>query len=303
MAFEELNKLVDKALILIKGYGDITISETETIKIGNFNLPKVYAGKQLLTGDFTVVNNIKDKLECISSFFHIVPEGLIRISTSLEDSSGNRVIGTLLDNSHPICISVKNKRKEIGRNWAINDFYETVDFPIMDENGNIILGLGFGHKETRGEREIILFRLEQYIYGFNIMYVHEVINIPDNIVGTSGNDEYVIGVFSLQGEVIPLINTKKVFGFGSGTDIDPKSQQKVLLMQLDTKKYGILVDKVIGLAKYDLKEIQKIKVSGMDNVSTNLIDGVVVKIKSYTNVIILHADILVQIAMKMKNTV
>jgi purine-binding chemotaxis protein CheW len=294
MAKSKLDNILNEALKIIKSFGTINLSGNELVKIGDRSLPKIFFGPQNITGDFTIIDKITSKLNCPCSFMYIAPEGLIRMSTSLKDSAGNRINGTLIDNSHPITISIKKGVKEIGRSWIINDYYETVDIPIFNETGEAVVAFGLGIREISGEREIILFQIGSNIYGFNIMFINEVIRVPDLIRTTTSDNKYIIGVFSLKEEIVPLIDTNKLFGFKP--ELGKNSEhRRVLIIQFETKKFGFIVDKVLSLAKFDLNDLEKFQLKEMETLSNEMIHGVLPKIKSYNNVIVLYADKLVEI--------
>lgn len=301
MAHEELNKVLDNALEIINLFGPIRISDSEKINIGKYYLAKAYAGNQLISGDFTIVKEIEDRLGYLSTFSYIIPEGLVRISTSLKDGKGNYVIGTLNDNSHPICISIKNGVKVLGKEWIINDFFETVDIPLFDKNGKLIMSFGLGFRESFGEREIILFSLGNQVYAMNIMFISEVVRLPENIITTSGNNKNILGLYTLRDEVIPIIDTLKVFGYDTVEYSMLKSKvRKMIIIQIEDKKHGLIVDKVHGLGKYDLKDLERLKLSDPDLASSNITDGIVPKVRNFSNIPIILGDRVVKIASGIK---
>jgi chemotaxis signal transduction protein len=292
---EELNKALDNALGIINSFGPLRINKSENIIIGKYNLFKAYAGNQLISGDFTIVKEIENKLGFLSTFAYLIPEGLVRISTSLKDGNGNYVIGTLTDNNHPISISIRNGKKALGREWITNDFFETGDIPVFDDSGNIIMSFGLGFRETTGEREIILFSLCGQMYAMNIMFISEVSRLPENIITSSGNNKNILGLYTLKEEVIPIIDTLKVFGHDSIQYSDfILKDMKMIILQIEDKKYSLLVDKVYGLGRYSLKDLERIKISDQNLTTTNITDGILPMVRNFSDVPVILGDKLIK---------
>jgi chemotaxis signal transduction protein len=297
MAKEELLKALDNALEIIKTYGPLRIERSENITIGKYTLPKSYAGNQLISSDFKIVREIEEELGYLSTFSIAIPEGLVRISTSLKDQAGNYVIGTIMDNTNTICISIKNGSRVHGREWILNDFFETVDIPLYDEGGNLIMSFGLGFRENMGEREIVIFSLGGQIYAMNIMFISEVVRLPENIITTTSNNEYILGLHTLGEEVIPVLDSLKIFGCDSMEYSMLKSNdRKMLIIQIEDRKHGMIVDKVFGLGKYDLKDMERIRLSDIDLAHSNITDGVIPIVRSFSDVPVILGDKVVKIA-------
>jgi chemotaxis signal transduction protein len=297
MAKEELIKALDNALEIIKTYGPLRIDDSEKRTIGKYSLSKAYAGNQLISGDFTIVEEIKNVLGYLSTFSMVLPEGLVRVSTSLKDQSGNYVIGTIMDNTTTSCISIKAGTRVHGREWILNDFFQTVDIPLFDDEGKMIMSFGLGFRETTGEREIVLFSLGGQIYAMNIMFISEVIRLPENIISTSGSNEYILGLHTLGEEVIPVLDALKIFGcYSMDYSMLKSNERKMLIIQIENRKHGMIVDRVFGLGKYDLKDMERIRISDSNLVNSNITDGVIPIIRSFSDVPVILGDKVVKIA-------
>ncbi len=95
------------------------------------------------------------------------------------------------------------------------------------------------HKDQSGER-IIVFRVENEEYGTEVNQVksiediHEVIEIPGTI-------EFVKGIISVNGVLIPIIDLADRFGLG---DTKFTYQSKIIVVDIRDLQVGFLVDSI-----------------------------------------------------------
>lgn len=89
-------------------------------------------------------------------------------------------------------------------------------------------------------RQFLGFRLDNRIYYFPLDYVQEVIK-PVKSTKVPFTPDYVLGVFNLKGNILPLVDVKKKL-FLTETKIDDDS--RIIILDKDGYKFGILVDKL-----------------------------------------------------------
>jgi len=102
--------------------------------------------------------------------------------------------------------------------------------------------------------EILLFKLNNKIYGIELKYCKEIELLKNitHIVYKSENFKYYIeGICNLRGEIITLINLKKLF------QLNNSQFNEYLLIRLNIKKekIGILIDEVIDIISIESSQI------------------------------------------------
>ncbi|MEM8729336.1 MAG: chemotaxis protein CheW [Pseudomonadota bacterium] len=86
-------------------------------------------------------------------------------------------------------------------------------------------------------RNYIVFSVGEK-FALDLSYVREVIDRPKNLLTPPFSLKFVDGLYSLRGELIPLINLRKLYSLAH----KPDCEGKVLVFQSDSGKFGMLVD-------------------------------------------------------------
>jgi len=95
------------------------------------------------------------------------------------------------------------------------------------------------------ELELLSFRLGQEEYAVMIDSVKEVLKIRD-LTAVPNAPDYVLGVTSLRGPILPVIDLCKRLGLPPGTR-DEKS--RIIVVNLNDEEAGIVVDRVTGVVR------------------------------------------------------
>ncbi len=98
----------------------------------------------------------------------------------------------------------------------------------------------------------VTFRLDQEVYGINVMQVQEVLRVSE-IAPVPGSPSYVLGIVNLRGNVVTVIDTRKKFGLPP-RDMDDAT--RIVITEVDGQVIGILVDAVA--------EVLDLRVSAID---------------------------------------
>ncbi|MDR3590423.1 MAG: chemotaxis protein CheW [Negativicutes bacterium] len=103
---------------------------------------------------------------------------------------------------------------------------------------------------------LVVYALEAgdkvYEYGIPISQVHEITR-PGKVIKLPGMPDFVDGIMNLRGEVIPIIDFKKRFGLGSSA---VKDTTRVVVVNMDRKKCGIIVDDVLEIIAIPMENIE-----------------------------------------------
>lgn len=125
----------------------------------------------------------------------------------------------------------------------------------IDRNNSILTESG------TNELEIIEFRLEKLLpdgstkmcfYGINVAKVREVIRVPDTTDYPNAQPN-VLGVFSLRGKLIPLVDLAGWLGVKTPDNIDSKV---VIVTDFNLMSNGFLVDSVSRIHRISWEEVE-----------------------------------------------
>ena len=125
----------------------------------------------------------------------------------------------------------------------------------------------FGNAE---HRQCVTFRLNEEIYGINVMLVQEVLRVTE-IAPVPGAPNYVIGIINLRGNVVTVIDTRMRFG------LPPKEMDdstRIVIIEAENQTVGIVVDSVSEVVDVYANEIETAPNVGNDE-TARYIEGVV----------------------------
>lgn len=117
--------------------------------------------------------------------------------------------------------------------------------------------------------QLVVFTLCKEEYAVDINYAKEIIRIPQ-LTRIPNTPTFLEGIFNLRGKVLPVFDLKKRFEM-------PKTERgidsRLLILELDGMKAGIIVDDVSEVLKIDEQSVQCLddEISG---ISKNSIEGV-----------------------------
>lgn len=115
----------------------------------------------------------------------------------------------------------------------------------------------------------VTFRLDEEIYGINVMQVQEVLRVSE-IAPVPGAPEYVLGIINLRGNVVTVIDTRERLGLSS-KEVDDST--RIVIIEADKQVVGILVDSVAEVVDLRMSEVESAPNVGNDE-SSKYIQGV-----------------------------
>lgn len=134
----------------------------------------------------------------------------------------------------------------------------------MSESRNMV--------EKAAEDEVlqwVTFKLENEIYGVNVMQVQEVLRYSE-IAPVPGAPNYVIGIINLRGNVVTVIDTRIRFGLMPS---EVSENSRIVIIEAEKQVIGILVDGVAEVVYLRSSEIDIAPNVGTDE-SAKFIQGV-----------------------------
>ncbi len=115
----------------------------------------------------------------------------------------------------------------------------------------------------------VTFRLDDEIYGINVMQVQEVLRVTE-IAPVPGAPSYVLGIINLRGNVVTVIDTRERLGLSS---VEVDDSTRIVIIESDKQVVGILVDSVAEVVDLRMSEVESAPNVGNDE-SSKYIQGV-----------------------------
>lgn len=115
----------------------------------------------------------------------------------------------------------------------------------------------------------VTFKLENEVYGINVMQVQEVLRYSE-IAPVPGAPLYVLGIINLRGNVVTVIDTRARFGLEPREVTD---NTRVVVIESEKQVIGILVDSVAEVVYLKASEIDDAPNVGNEE-SAQFIQGV-----------------------------
>ena len=109
----------------------------------------------------------------------------------------------------------------------------------------------------------VTFRLEEEVYGINVMQVQEVLRVTE-IAPVPGAPHYVLGIINLRGNVVTVVDTRERLGLGSK---EMEESTRIVIIEADKMVVGILVDAVAEVVDLRTSEIESAPSVGNDESS------------------------------------
>lgn len=102
------------------------------------------------------------------------------------------------------------------------------------------------------ELHIVGFRVGRETFGVPITQVHEIVRVPE-ITAVPDAPECIEGVINLRGKIISIVDMRKRFG---ERDIQPSKKNRILVVEVEGKKVGLVVDSASEVIRMSASEIE-----------------------------------------------
>jgi purine-binding chemotaxis protein CheW len=102
------------------------------------------------------------------------------------------------------------------------------------------------------EIEMLAFRLGSEEYALLVEQVREVIKVWE-ITSVPNTPEYVLGVISLRGKVLPVVDLCKRLGLPPGVS---GGKARIIVVSLDDEETGLIVERVTGVFRLSPDDIR-----------------------------------------------
>jgi len=119
--------------------------------------------------------------------------------------------------------------------------------------------------------ELLTFKLSNEDYAFKVSEIEEILR-PQRYAWVPKTESFILGITSLRGKIIPLIDLKKRISLEGGYDGD---KSKILILRGPKGSIGVVVDKVIDVIRVSSEEIVE-PPSHLNEEKAKFIEGVVI---------------------------
>ena len=126
-------------------------------------------------------------------------------------------------------------------------------------------------QQNQKDQEIqwVTFRLDNEVYGIEVMQVQEVLRVTE-ITPVPGAPDYILGIINLRGNVVTVLDTRKRFGLPP-KEIEDAS--RIVIIESADQVVGMLVDSVAEVVYLRYSEIESSPNVGNEE-SSRFIQGV-----------------------------
>ncbi|GAA4497797.1 methyl-accepting chemotaxis protein [Pseudaeromonas paramecii] len=132
---------------------ELRLDEQQHLSAGELSLPALYAGSRLLNGDTRLVDEFSQQHAdngVVATLFVRQGNDFARISTSLRDQQGQRVVGSWLGDKHPAHAALLAGQPYLGRARLFGRDYVNSYQPVLDDSGAVIAVLFVGLDFSQG---------------------------------------------------------------------------------------------------------------------------------------------------------
>ncbi len=101
--------------------------------------------------------------------------------------------------------------------------------------------------------QLLAFKLANEEYAFRIDEIEEIVR-PQRITKIPNTKPYLLGITSLRGKIVPVVDLRKMFSLGAAPEGTDK-KQKILILKGPKGPAGALIDRVTGVIRPSLSKI------------------------------------------------
>ena len=103
-----------------------------------------------------------------------------------------------------------------------------------------------------GERQLVVFDLNEEVYGVDISAVREIIRMQE-ITRVPRAPEFIEGVINLRGKVIPVVDLRKRFSMPGP---ERTEEHRIVVVDVDGQDIGMVVDAVTEVSRVPSNSIE-----------------------------------------------
>lgn len=221
LLIEKNSSDINFAKHLINDVGDLNVDNTENIKVGEHNLPVLYAGNRRLSLDTKLIDSVTSSTGAIASIYLLHDNKLIRVSTTL--TKGNeRALGTYISKESPAYNKIINNENYGGIILFDGKSYTSKFTPLLDKNNKVIGAIGLGNLLLNNylEKTLDTIKIGKTGYVYVINSQGTVLIHPSDKGQNATNYDFVKKIISTKNGTIKY-TYKGVYKFASYKYFEP----------------------------------------------------------------------------------
>lgn len=137
---------VDSEQLILKTVENQVTHEKIEIKVPTFLIDE-----KPISND-NVVDHTYETLGSTATLFVKIPQGLLRVSTTIKKKDGTRAVGTYIPLDSAVTKSIFSGQPYFGRAFVVDDWYITAYEPIFNSKNEVVGAFYVGNKETSLEQ-------------------------------------------------------------------------------------------------------------------------------------------------------
>lgn len=151
----------------------------------------------------------------------------------------------------------------------------------QDEKENII--------DTK-KIELVVFRVDEEEFALRISNIKEIIRVP-SMAKVPNAPQYITGLCSLRGDLLPVIDSRKLFGM---PDQEFNESSRIIVADIHGKKVGLVSDKVSEVINVEEAAVKEppASIKGIDG---GVINGILILNDGKRVVMILDAEKIIKV--------
>ena len=168
------------------------VQNQETKETQNVQLKGVNLGNTSLYNSTSLVDEISSLTGAMVTILQKIPQGYVRISTSVKQADGTRVINTYVPNSSPVAAALDRGEEYQDRALVLNEWYLTAYKPsLLSDGTKVVLATGIKEKDMGTLRDIFLAK-KYFETGYPYMVDNKGTFIihPKNEGQSAQNDDF-----------------------------------------------------------------------------------------------------------------
>ena len=146
---------------------------------------------------------------------------------------GKRLI-MILDPTKFIALDKLQQISDISNEKKVDEVYKSIEKQLLDEE------------------QLVTFKLEREEYAIKINYVEEITRMTE-VTRIPRAPYFIDGIVNLRGNVIPVLNLRKMFRM---EEKEISNSTRIIIVDLDNKKTGIIVDEVSEVLRFEKSFIE-----------------------------------------------
>lgn len=146
---------------------------------------------------------------------------------------GKRLI-MILDPTKFIALDKLQQISDISNEKKVDEVYKSIEKQLLDEE------------------QLVTFKLEREEYAIKINYVEEITRMTE-VTRIPRAPYFIDGIVNLRGNVIPVLNLRKMFRM---EEKEITNSTRIIIVDLDNKKTGIIVDEVSEVLRFEKSFIE-----------------------------------------------